>query len=330
MTRVVLAMMKHETNTFSPVPTDLARFSKGAERPLDGGRNPRRLPGHGVVYGRVHRRGGGGGSGDRALHRRECAPERSGAHGRLRVHLRRDPRGSGGRVRRNPARPPRSDGDRAARGWGRGAARAHPGDRAGRPDRGDPRHARQPLPRDGGQRRRHRRLPDLSPHRLSRDRGARGAADLRDAAGRGAAGRGVGKPADAAPRHAAGKRRLPEPRAPGAGAGNGGGRRHRGKPLHRVPACRHRQRGARLRGGDGRRPGGGGGDARRAPRLRMVQPRGVRLPDRAARGLRSHAPGGRRPTPGLRPHAIPPLAATARWSCSTTTTMRPPAARWTR
>ena len=36
MTRVVLAMMKHETNTFSPVPTDLARFSKRAERPLEG------------------------------------------------------------------------------------------------------------------------------------------------------------------------------------------------------------------------------------------------------------------------------------------------------
>lgn len=29
--RVVLAMMKHETNTFSPVPTDLARFSKGPD-----------------------------------------------------------------------------------------------------------------------------------------------------------------------------------------------------------------------------------------------------------------------------------------------------------
>ena len=36
MTRVVLAMMKHETNTFSPVPTDLARFSRGADRPLEG------------------------------------------------------------------------------------------------------------------------------------------------------------------------------------------------------------------------------------------------------------------------------------------------------
>ena len=36
MTRVVLAMMEHETNTFSPVPTDLARFSKGGERPIEG------------------------------------------------------------------------------------------------------------------------------------------------------------------------------------------------------------------------------------------------------------------------------------------------------
>ena len=36
MTRVVLAMMKHETNTFSPVPTDLARFSRGGDRPLEG------------------------------------------------------------------------------------------------------------------------------------------------------------------------------------------------------------------------------------------------------------------------------------------------------
>ena len=36
MTRVVLAMMKHETNTFSPVPTDLPRFSKGEDRPLEG------------------------------------------------------------------------------------------------------------------------------------------------------------------------------------------------------------------------------------------------------------------------------------------------------
>lgn len=34
--RVAIAMMSHETNTFSPVPTDLARFSGGADVPPEG------------------------------------------------------------------------------------------------------------------------------------------------------------------------------------------------------------------------------------------------------------------------------------------------------
>ena len=34
--KIVIAQMKHETNTFSPVPTPLSRFAVGAERPLDG------------------------------------------------------------------------------------------------------------------------------------------------------------------------------------------------------------------------------------------------------------------------------------------------------
>ena len=34
--RVVIAMMKHETNTFSPVPTPLARFGKGGDKPYYG------------------------------------------------------------------------------------------------------------------------------------------------------------------------------------------------------------------------------------------------------------------------------------------------------
>ncbi len=34
--RLVIAQMKHETNTFSPVPTDLARFSGGRAAPLEG------------------------------------------------------------------------------------------------------------------------------------------------------------------------------------------------------------------------------------------------------------------------------------------------------
>ncbi|GIT39072.1 MAG: hypothetical protein Ct9H300mP8_02680 [Gammaproteobacteria bacterium] len=34
--RIVIAQMSHETNTFSPVITDLARFSGGRKRPLQG------------------------------------------------------------------------------------------------------------------------------------------------------------------------------------------------------------------------------------------------------------------------------------------------------
>ena len=36
--RVVIAVMKHETNTFSPVPTDIARFARGgrSDMPMEG------------------------------------------------------------------------------------------------------------------------------------------------------------------------------------------------------------------------------------------------------------------------------------------------------
>src|SRR5258707_321859 len=34
--RLVIAQMKHETNTFSPVPTPLARFAHGTPAPLEG------------------------------------------------------------------------------------------------------------------------------------------------------------------------------------------------------------------------------------------------------------------------------------------------------
>jgi len=34
--KLVIAQMKHETNTFSPVPTPLARFARGAAQPLEG------------------------------------------------------------------------------------------------------------------------------------------------------------------------------------------------------------------------------------------------------------------------------------------------------
>src|SRR5215470_9670594 len=34
--RLVIAQMKHETNTFSPVPTPLARFARAGSQPLEG------------------------------------------------------------------------------------------------------------------------------------------------------------------------------------------------------------------------------------------------------------------------------------------------------
>src|SRR5688572_4182419 len=34
--RLVIAQMKHETNTFSPVPTPLERFGRGGDHPLEG------------------------------------------------------------------------------------------------------------------------------------------------------------------------------------------------------------------------------------------------------------------------------------------------------
>ena len=34
--RVVIAQMKHETNTYSPVPTPLSRFASGGTVPLEG------------------------------------------------------------------------------------------------------------------------------------------------------------------------------------------------------------------------------------------------------------------------------------------------------
>ncbi|OYU65262.1 MAG: hypothetical protein CFE45_44310, partial [Burkholderiales bacterium PBB5] len=34
--KLVIAQMKHETNTFSPVPTDLARFATGTAEPPEG------------------------------------------------------------------------------------------------------------------------------------------------------------------------------------------------------------------------------------------------------------------------------------------------------
>jgi microcystin degradation protein MlrC len=48
--RIVVAQMSHETNTFSPVVTDLARFAPIA------GRGSRYIPRHGIVPRRLHHR----------------------------------------------------------------------------------------------------------------------------------------------------------------------------------------------------------------------------------------------------------------------------------
>ena len=47
--RVVLAQMKHETNTSSPVPTDLARFARGEGAPLHGAEAYRAMRGTGTA-----------------------------------------------------------------------------------------------------------------------------------------------------------------------------------------------------------------------------------------------------------------------------------------
>jgi microcystin degradation protein MlrC len=49
--RLLIAQMKHETNTFSPVPTPLARFSRGAARPYEGDEIRAAFKGTGTAIG---------------------------------------------------------------------------------------------------------------------------------------------------------------------------------------------------------------------------------------------------------------------------------------
>ena len=53
--RVVIAMMKHETNTFSPVPTPLERFATGQALPYADRDAYRAFKGTGQCHGRFHR-----------------------------------------------------------------------------------------------------------------------------------------------------------------------------------------------------------------------------------------------------------------------------------
>ncbi|MBV8033430.1 MAG: M81 family metallopeptidase [Betaproteobacteria bacterium] len=49
--RLVLAQMKHETNTFSPVPTPLSRFAHGRDRPWEGAEAREEFKGTGTALG---------------------------------------------------------------------------------------------------------------------------------------------------------------------------------------------------------------------------------------------------------------------------------------
>ena len=49
--RLLIAQMKHETNTFSPVPTPLARFARGAARPYEGDEIRAAFKGTGTAIG---------------------------------------------------------------------------------------------------------------------------------------------------------------------------------------------------------------------------------------------------------------------------------------
>ncbi len=171
--RLLIAMMKHETNTFSPVPTPLARFGHGPG------------PLYGEAATRAYRGTGTGLGAYLDLAQREGAEivlpiaagraaERAGRGRRLyrdhRLHLRR---GRKGRVRRHHARSARRDGDAKPRGRRGAIPEAAARDRPGDPNRGFARHACQPLRRDRRQCDRRHRLPHLPACRHLRDRAAR-------------------------------------------------------------------------------------------------------------------------------------------------------------
>ena len=172
--RLLIAMMKHETNTFSPVPTPLARV-----RTWSRGRSmARRRSG---AY-----RGTGSGLGAYLdLAEREGAevvlPIAAGAPPSRPVEDAAFEHMAGiicdavakGRFRRHHARPARRDGDRELRGRRGRTPAPHPRDRPRHPDRRVARHARQPLRRDHRQRDDRHRLPHLPAYRHLRHRHAR-------------------------------------------------------------------------------------------------------------------------------------------------------------
>ena len=286
--KFVVAMMMHETNTFSPLPTPIESFARAGA--LAGPAAIKEVRRHQHLARRLHRSGAQGG---RRIHRADGGIGASlgpGDQGRLRAdddgHRRRDQEG----LRRRAARPAWRHGRRALRRRRRRTAQSHPQDRARRADRG---RARFPHPDDRRHdqgRHHHHRLSHLSPHRHGRHRAPRRPHADAHAGGRGRAQDGVGQPADheqlAGPHALARADEDPDGHGqPGRGHRPGAER----LGVRRLPAGRHPSPGAllgdRLRQAHGR----GRGPAEQDPRYGVGEARRLPVPSRAAVG-----PGGAR------------------------------------
>ena len=240
--RWLLAMIKHETNTYSPVPTPLERFFRGNPEILAGERAIRAyentdsgLGGYIEVAPRGRR--------DRAAGRRRILAQRAGQRRDTRTPV---PAGAGRgrarRLRRHPAGPARRHGGRG-RGRRRGRPAAPPArDRSDDAGGGNAGHARQPLRRHRQARHRHQRLPYLSARGHPRRRAARGQRHRAHAQGRDQARHALGQQAHAAARDAPGHARRTQQIAAGALHRAGGARRAGGVGVRRLPACRHPRR----------------------------------------------------------------------------------------
>ena len=235
--RVVIALLKHETNTFSPVPTPLSRFGNGgpawgedAFRAYKGTATPMGAfidlaeaegadivtpvaaeawpsgPVHDDAYARLT---------DSILEEvaKGCDCVLLDLHGAMVTESLED--GEGELLARVRALAPACAGGRGARP------------------------SRQPVAEDRRQCHRHRRLQDLSPCRYVRDRRPRRADHAPGAEGPVAAYDGLGQPADAAACDADGDRRSPHARSGRGGARVRRGRRAGRQRLRRLSPCRH-------------------------------------------------------------------------------------------
>jgi len=249
--RLLIAMMKHETNTFSPVPTPLARFGHGPG-PLYGDAAIRAYRGTGSGLGAyldlAEREGAevvlpiaAGAPPSRPVEDAAfehiagmiCDAVKQGGydgmfldlHGAMVTESYED--GEGELLRRiraiDPVTPIAVSLDMP-----------------------------QPLRRDHRQRDRRHRLPHLPAYRHLRHRQARRRDPAQGDARQGEARHRLGQCADAAACDAAGLGRSPEPGIAGPRCRDDRSRRIGGEPVHRFSACRHRQCRPQRRRGDRR------------------------------------------------------------------------------